>query len=185
MLTAKHQIFDLDIWPQYLTLAQPLILTDRQKGTNQSFMSLLHGCFKESEAEWNRQYSVLPWHTWLFHNDITQCQILMSEWWCYDITVWGLLGKNTVKKGTTLRRFHFRWRRLANDAAFTLAAVGFLLMLVEKELHLYDVVERSDTASILIKSCITVTTLVLVVCVLLYHNLDINLYIFDRSIKVC
>ena len=68
--------------------------------------------------------------------------------------------------------------------ACALALTGFIIMLGERELEVYGTVGRSSLTSILMKSVVSLTTILLVILILIYHKLDIQLYIFDRSIKV-
>ncbi len=77
------------------------------------------------------------------------------------------------------------WRQCtANDVAFTLALVGFILMVIDTELIIQNVYQKGETPSLVIKSFITLTTVLLICCVILYHKFNIQLFMFLHSIQV-
>ena len=95
-------------------------------------------------------------------------------------------GSPSKQKGS---RFEVRrklyWRqRTANDVAFALALVGFILMVIDAELIIQDVYQKGETQSLVIKSFITVTTVLLICFVLLYHKFHMQLFMFQHSIQV-
>ena len=94
------------------------------------------------------------------------------------------LGGDTGSTRLATRKHMFNKRRLINDVAFALAVIGFILMIVETELFMQKVFDRQDTASIVIKSCITVTTVMLLFTVLCYNYVDWQLYMYTNSIEV-
>ncbi len=76
----------------------------------------------------------------------------------------------------------FRTKRLVNDLAVGMAVIGFILMLVENELYMHHYTHKSDKASFRIKGCITLTTIILLCLILLYHVLDMKLFLLKNSL---
>lgn len=63
-----------------------------------------------------------------------------------------------------------------------LGLLGIVLMLIECELTFHLIDHKSSTFSLLVKSTLTFTTLILVGLVFYYHRIDLNLYCVDNSI---
>ena len=93
-------------------------------------------------------------------------------------------GGDTGSSRLATRKHMFNKRRTINDVAFGLAAIGFVLMVVETELFMEKVFDRTDTPSIVMKACITVTTVLLLLTVLFYHRVDWQLYMYTNSVEV-
>ncbi len=81
------------------------------------------------------------------------------------------------------RKELFQRRKVICDFALGFAMIGIILMVVETELCMAGVYTKSDTPSLLIKSCITISTVTLLGFVLWYHMLDIKLYMCDNSLE--
>ncbi len=81
------------------------------------------------------------------------------------------------------RKELFQRRKVICDFALGFALLGIVLMIVETELVMADVYTKSDTPSLLIKSCISISTVTLLGFVLWYHMLDIKLYMCDNSLE--
>ncbi len=81
------------------------------------------------------------------------------------------------------RKELFQRRKVICDFALGFALLGIVLMIVETELYMAGVYRKSDTPSLLIKSCITISTVTLLGFVLWYHILDIKLYMCDNSLE--
>ena len=81
------------------------------------------------------------------------------------------------------RKELFQRRKVICDFALGFALLGIILMIVETELCMAGVYKKSDTPSLLIKSCITISTVTLLGFVLWYHMLDIKLYMCDNSLE--
>ena len=81
------------------------------------------------------------------------------------------------------RKELFQRRKIICDFALSFALLGIILMIVETELYMARVYTKSDTPSLLIKSCISISTVTLLGFVLWYHMLDIKLYMCDNSLE--
>ncbi|XP_064636872.1 small conductance calcium-activated potassium channel protein 2-like [Lineus longissimus] len=81
------------------------------------------------------------------------------------------------------RKKVFVKRRVLNDIAVTFAMLGILLMIIETELSMMSrVYVKSDATSYFLKSCITVSTVVLLVLTVWYHATDIQLFMITNSL---
>ncbi len=94
------------------------------------------------------------------------------------------MAKKKKETRFTVRKRLFWRRRTANDFACIFALLGFILMVVDREMTLHNTYERDDTESLIVKLFISVTTVITIGFVLLYHMLNIQLYMFLHSIKV-
>ncbi len=94
-------------------------------------------------------------------------------------------GTSSGKQTRFTKRSQLFWRRrVANDVAFAFAVIGFVLMVFEAEMTIHDVYKKDEKPSLIIKSFISLSTVMLVCFVLLYHKLNIQLYMFLHSIQV-
>ncbi len=75
-------------------------------------------------------------------------------------------------------------KRIVNDVAFSFALLGFLLMIIETELFIAHVHDKTDVSSIVLKSIISVTTVILIVLVLWYHKIHLTIYKTANGIEV-
>ena len=84
------------------------------------------------------------------------------------------------KEKRIIRRMLITWRCGINDIALLLAFIGIVLMLWDTE---YFMKESGDyqTASIVLRSCITGTTIILLLTLILYHAVDVRLYMIKNS----
>ncbi len=93
--------------------------------------------------------------------------------------------KASGKQTRFTQRSRLFWRRLvSNDLAFVFAMIGFVLMVFEAEMTIHDVYKKDEKPSIIIKSFISLSTVILVCFVLLYHKLNIQLFMFLHNIEV-
>lgn len=82
------------------------------------------------------------------------------------------------------RKELFKRRKIVCDFALGFAVVGILLMILETELFINEVYRsKSSTASLLLKLCITISTVTLLGFVLWYHILDVKLFMCDNSVE--
>ena len=81
------------------------------------------------------------------------------------------------------RKELYQRRKVICDFALAFALIGIMLMIVETELILNDVYKKTDTSSLLIKSCITISTVTLLGFVVWYHMLDVKLFMCDNSVE--
>lgn len=81
------------------------------------------------------------------------------------------------------RKELFKRRRVVCDFALFFALVGIVLMVAETELYMAGVYTKSDTPSLLVKSCITISTVTLLGFVIWYHALDVKLFMCDNSVE--
>lgn len=88
----------------------------------------------------------------------------------------------TVGKRLAIRRELFEKRRRLGDVSLLLAACGIVLMMIELELCLSSVIDKTSSTSFFVKLCITITTIVLLVVLGLYHRVDIKLFTIDNCV---
>ena len=81
------------------------------------------------------------------------------------------------------RKELYQRRKVICDFALAFALIGIILMVTETELCLANVYTKSSTPSLLIKSCITISTVTLLGFILWYHILDIKLFMCDNSVE--
>ncbi|KAK2143198.1 hypothetical protein LSH36_867g00034 [Paralvinella palmiformis] len=80
------------------------------------------------------------------------------------------------------RKELFQRRKVICDFSLGFALVGIVLMVIETELCIAGVYTKEDTPSLLIKTCITISTVTLLGFVVWYHALDIKLFMCDNSL---
>ena len=80
------------------------------------------------------------------------------------------------------RKELFQRRKVICDFSLGFAIVGIILMIIETELCIANVYNKDDTPSLLIKTCITISTMTLLGFVIWYHILDIKLFMCDNSL---
>ncbi len=81
------------------------------------------------------------------------------------------------------RKELYQRRKVICDFALGFALIGIILMIVETELYMAHVYTKSDTPSLLIKSCITISTVTLLGFIIWYHALDVKLFMCDNSVE--
>lgn len=81
------------------------------------------------------------------------------------------------------RKELYQRRKVICDFALGFALIGIVLMIVETELIMAMVYTKEDTPSILIKLCISITTMTLLGFVFWYHALDVKLFMCDNSVE--
>lgn len=81
------------------------------------------------------------------------------------------------------RKELYQRRKVICDFALAFAIIGIVLMITETELLMAHVYTKSDTPSLLIKSCITISTVTLLGFIIWYHMLDIKLFMCDNSVE--
>ncbi len=86
---------------------------------------------------------------------------------------------NNACDSLVIRRELFKRRRVECDLSLFFATLG--LVVIETELYLANIHTKSDLSSLLIKSCVTLSTVTLLGFVLWYHVLDIKLHMWDNS----
>ena len=80
------------------------------------------------------------------------------------------------------RKELFQRRKVICDFALGFALIGIVLMIIETELCMHDVYAKGSTVSLLMKLCITISTVTLLGFVVWYHILDVKLYMCDNSL---
>lgn len=80
------------------------------------------------------------------------------------------------------RKELFQRRKVICDFALFFAIFGIVLMVIETELCMSGVFNKVDTASLLMKVAISISTVTLLGFVLWYHVLDVKLYMCDNSL---
>ncbi|XP_061197666.1 small conductance calcium-activated potassium channel protein 2-like isoform X1 [Saccostrea echinata] len=81
------------------------------------------------------------------------------------------------------RKVLLRYRTIIVNLEFTFAVLGIVLMLVETELFFQGVITKSSITSIVLKSCISVSTVFLLIGVIGYHVTGIQLCMTDNSLE--
>ena len=81
------------------------------------------------------------------------------------------------------RKELYQRRKVICDFALGFAMIGIILMVVETELYMARIYNKSDTPSLLMKSCITISTATLLGFVIWYHVLDVKLFMCDNSVE--
>jgi hypothetical protein len=81
------------------------------------------------------------------------------------------------------RKELFQRRKVICDFALGFAMIGIVLMVVETELYMAHAYTKSDTPSLLLKSCITISTVTLLGFIIWYHALDVKLFMCDNSLE--
>ena len=81
------------------------------------------------------------------------------------------------------RKELFQRRKVVCDFALAFAVVGIVLMIIETELYMAEIYKKDETPSLLMKLCITISTVTLLGFVLWYHILDIKLFMCDNSLE--
>ncbi|XP_048779360.1 small conductance calcium-activated potassium channel protein 2-like isoform X2 [Ostrea edulis] len=81
------------------------------------------------------------------------------------------------------RKVLLRYRTIIVNFEFSCALLGIIFMLVETELFFQGVITKSSVVSIVLKSCISVTTLFLLIGVIAYHITGIQLCMTDNSLE--
>ncbi|CAF1124149.1 unnamed protein product [Adineta ricciae] len=92
-------------------------------------------------------------------------------------TLMGNVGYRLARR----KELHIERRRI-NDIMCFLGLLGIFLMIIENEVTFNRFDHKDTTFSLLIKSTITFTTIVLVGLVFYYHRIDLSLYCVDNSI---
>ncbi|CAF0745665.1 unnamed protein product, partial [Adineta ricciae] len=80
------------------------------------------------------------------------------------------------------RKLLFEKRRKASDYALFFAMIGLLLMVLEQELTMAKVYDKNNWCSLLLKSFITLSTLILVAMIVFYHALEVKLFMIDNCL---
>jgi potassium intermediate/small conductance calcium-activated channel subfamily N protein 3 len=81
------------------------------------------------------------------------------------------------------RKELFQRRKIVCDLALAFALIGIILMVIETELFMNRVYTKDELPSLLIKLCITISTVTLLGFVMWYHILDIKLFMCDNSLE--
>ncbi|CAF1601068.1 unnamed protein product [Rotaria sp. Silwood1] len=80
------------------------------------------------------------------------------------------------------RKLLFEKRRKASDYALFFAMIGLLLMVLEQELTMAKIYDKDNWCSLILKSCITFSTLILVGMIIFYHALEVKLFMIDNCL---
>lgn len=80
------------------------------------------------------------------------------------------------------RKLLFEKRRKASDYALFLAMIGLFLMVLEQELTMAKVYDKNNWCSLLLKSFITLSTLILLAMIIFYHALEVKLFMIDNCL---
>ncbi|GFS17431.1 small conductance calcium-activated potassium channel protein [Elysia marginata] len=80
-----------------------------------------------------------------------------------------------------LRKELYAKRKRICDVSLAMAVLGIILMILETELAAAHIISRSDTASILLKMCMTASTVALLIFIFIYHKLGVQLFTVNNS----
>ncbi|KAK3086356.1 hypothetical protein FSP39_017353 [Pinctada imbricata] len=81
------------------------------------------------------------------------------------------------------RKVLLKRRVVIVNLEFVFAFLGIVIMLVETELFFAKIITKSSIVSIILKSCISFTTLFLIMFILAYHVVGIQLHMTDNSLE--
>ena len=81
------------------------------------------------------------------------------------------------------RKELFQKRKVVCDFALVFALVGILLMVIETELSIEKVYYKYEVGSILVKTCISISTVIMLGFIVWYHWLDVKIYMIDNSLE--
>lgn len=91
--------------------------------------------------------------------------------------------KPTLGQKIEYRRELLHRRRRIVDTEFTLAMIGIVIMVVETELFISYGMEKVSIASIILKSIISITTVVLMLCICLNYYTGAQIKMLDAGLK--
>ncbi|XP_064611454.1 small conductance calcium-activated potassium channel protein 2-like isoform X2 [Liolophura sinensis] len=80
------------------------------------------------------------------------------------------------------KKYLFR-RRVIVDVEFAMAMLGIILMIIDNELFIRDVYTKDSVVSVLIKVCISISTVLLLGLVCMYHVCGIKLFMTDNALE--
>ncbi|CAF1158429.1 unnamed protein product [Adineta steineri] len=81
------------------------------------------------------------------------------------------------------RKLLFEKRRKASDYALLSAMIGLIFMVLEQELTMAKVYDKNNWCSLLLKSCISLSTIFLVGAIIFYHALEVKLFMIDNCLE--
>ncbi|UJR21759.1 hypothetical protein I4U23_024834 [Adineta vaga] len=81
------------------------------------------------------------------------------------------------------RKLLFEQRRQASDYALLFAMIGLFLMVLEQEVTMAKIYDKKHWCSLLVKSCISLSTIILVAMIILYHTLEVKLFMIDNCLE--
>lgn len=90
--------------------------------------------------------------------------------------------KNSIGYRLEQRKILFIKKRTTSDYALFFAILGLIIMMVEHELIIAQVFDKSSIYSMCLKAAISVSTLILIVFILIYHSYDIKLYCVENFV---
>ncbi|CAF0901051.1 unnamed protein product [Rotaria sordida] len=123
---------------------------------------------------------ILPYTNKLNSDDTLSCQTLVNSRSDETKRVERTTRKECFRLGR--RKLLFEKRRKASDYALFFAMIGLLFMVLEQELTMAKVYDKDDWCSLLLKSCITLSTVILVSMILFYHALEVKLFMVDNCL---
>ncbi|CAF4300850.1 unnamed protein product [Rotaria sp. Silwood2] len=124
--------------------------------------------------------SVLPYTNKSNNDDTLSCQTLVNSRSDETKRVERTTRKECFRLGR--RKLLFEKRRKASDYALFFAMIGLLFMVLEQELTMAKVYDKDNWCSLLLKSCITISTLILVGMIIFYHALEVKLFMIDNCL---
>ena len=92
---------------------------------------------------------------------------------------------NGVSLGQKLKiRVHLMKRRqLMVDVICGLALIGIILMMIETELFIYKYTDKTDTVSLMLKVCMSISTIFLLICICYSYYIDLKIRALDAGVK--
>ncbi|PVD19346.1 hypothetical protein C0Q70_19833, partial [Pomacea canaliculata] len=81
------------------------------------------------------------------------------------------------------RRALYQKRKKISDYCLVCGMFGIVAMVLETELSMADVYDKSDFASLFIKSLISLSTVILLGLILAYHALEVKLFAVDNCVE--
>ncbi|OAF70532.1 KCa2.1 [Intoshia linei] len=81
------------------------------------------------------------------------------------------------------KKILYEKRKRISDYALAISIVGIIIMIVDTELVLGGIYTRNSKYSLLMKSTISFTTLILLLFIIIFHALEIKIYVIDNGIE--
>lgn len=121
----------------------------------------------------------------LFHEECPKESFNMSSYGGIDVSG---LEVNTGKKRTLGRRLEKRralieLRRIVINGVCILAFLGILLMMIETELFIFKYTGKSDNLSFVLKTCISVSTVLLLMGICVNYYVDLRIEALDAGVR--
>ncbi|XP_048780527.1 small conductance calcium-activated potassium channel protein 2-like [Ostrea edulis] len=97
--------------------------------------------------------------------------------------VFSLKSGMSVGERLTVREKLLKRRQRIVDVQLAMALLGFILMLVENEMYFLGYITKSSTMSVVLKSLVSLSTVVLLAAIIVYHMTEIKLRMTENHLN--